>query len=178
MIFFASDPKSENPLFDAEIGRKIRMLLEDRGYQVTPEKDAQWILRYSYGIDQGKVMTEMVPEYRPGDVVYQSGRYRANGQEGTYSEYTTTAGYIAHVPVDKVVYMRNLTVKVFERGGANAEHPIWIGETRSAGTTEDLRAIMDYLLVGTFRLFGQDTKRSEAAVIPRNDPDVARIRGQ
>lgn len=177
-IYVAVDPKSENPLLDAEIGRKIELLLKDRGYQVSPRSEAQLILRYVYGIDQGKVMTDMVPEFRPGDVTYETGRYRTNGQEGTYSQYSTTAGYIAHVPVDKVVYLRNLTVKVFEVKDQDEGHPVWIGESRSSGVSEDLRSMIDYLLIGTFRSFGKDTQRVKTTVISTNDSEVLRLRGQ
>ncbi|MBL8012398.1 MAG: hypothetical protein JNN05_00985 [Candidatus Omnitrophica bacterium] len=176
-IYVQTSSHAENPLFDQEIAGKIKQLLQNDGYAVSAKSDAQFSLAYAYEMDQGLTVTETVSEYHPGDVLYHSGRFKVNGQEGTYSNYETTPGYITHVPVDTVVYTRKLVLTVHDIKDADAR-PVWIGESFSQGTHDDLREMIDYLLVGAFRSFGKDTQKSLRTVIPFNDPEVMMLRGR
>lgn len=176
-IYLESNPQAQNPLLDLEIAGKIKKLLQDYGYIVSSKTDAQFYLGYDYEMDRGRTVTETIPEYHPGDVLYHSGRFTVNGQEGTYSNYETTPGYITHIPVDTIVYTRQLTLTLRDSPDTKAK-PVWIGETYSQGTREDLREMIDYLLVGAFRSFGKDTQKASRIVIPLNDPEVLMLRGQ
>lgn len=174
-FFVVLNPSAENVLLDQEIREKIHRLLTDNGYVIADRSQSDFTIEYTYGLDKGKIITETRPEYRPGEVVYRSGIYKQGNQDGTYSGYETTGGYIAHVPVDRVIYTRHLILRVKDSRKSES-NPIWIGESYSSGVDDDLRASMDYLLVATFRSFGLDTKRFRKVLIDLHDEDIRLLR--
>jgi hypothetical protein len=172
-----TNTKADNVLFDEEIGKKLERLIQLNGYRVAGRTDADFLVEYAYGVDKGRLVTDTIPEYRPGDVVYESGRYQLDGKDGTYSGYTTTAGYIAHVPVERMLYTRNLIIKVKQNQNKDLK-PVWIGESYSSGQSDDLRQSIDFLLVGTFKSFGKDTQNFQKTLISMEDAQIMLLRGR
>ena len=64
-------------------------------------------------------------------------------------------------------------------GKQQAEHGteniIWMGKTVSSGRSSDLREVIDYLLVGTFRYFGQDTGKQQKIKIGSGASEVEEL---
>lgn len=151
-----------NPIFQKEVGTKIRRILTDVGYSGEVDRPDYYLL-FDYGIDSGRSVTEAIPIHRPS-------YYREDGFSPFHRHSYTT-----YVPHTSVVYTRWLVLKLVE-GGAYAEsrqaEPLWIGEVASAGVGSDLREVIDYLLVAAFEHFGYDTGRQVNKVVFRGDERV------
>ncbi len=83
---------------------------------------------------------------------------------GVYCDYPFSYGYgygyTTYVPYSTVVYTRWLVLRLIDgiayRTSQKAK-PIWIGEVTSAGTSSDLRKLINYMLIAALEHFGQDT---------------------
>ena len=76
-------------------------------------------------------------------------------------------------------YGKHLTLRVADAARTRMdqkEHILWVGETFSADQSSDLRYDIDYLLVATFRYFGQDTGKQVKVSIDRDNPEVVELR--
>ncbi len=154
-----------NPIFQKEIGTKIRKILTDMGYGNETDQPDYYLL-FDYGIDSGRSVTDAIPIYRPG-------RY----YEDRFSPFHEH-GYMTYIPYTSVVYTRWLVLKLVE-GEAYAKsrqaEPLWICEVASAGVSSDLREVIDYLLVAAFEHLGQDTGRQIIEVIHKSDERVRAV---
>ena len=151
-----------NPIFQKEVGTKIRKILTDMGYANEVDRPDYYLL-FDYGIDSGRSVTDSIPIHRPG--YYYEDRFSPfHGHS-----YTTYISYTS------VVYTRWLVLKLIE-GESYAEsqqgEPLWICEVASAGAGSDLREVINYLLVAAFEHLGQDTGRQLIEVIFRGDERV------
>ena len=157
-----TDRDVPNPIFQKEIGTKIRKILTDMGYSSETDRPDYYLL-FDYGIDSGRSVTDAIPIHRPG-------YYR----EDRFSPFHGHS-YITYIPHTSVVYTRWLVLKLIE-GKAYAEsqqaEPLWICEVASAGGSSDLREVVNYLLVAAFEHLGQDTGRQIVEVIFRSDERV------
>lgn len=165
-ICVVTDSNAPNPILEKEIGVKIEKLLTEKGYKVGRDK-ADYFLRFSYGIDAGRTVTEAIPVHNP--MFYDE--YPFSGFYGR--------GYTTYMPYSEVIHTRWLVLKLFEgqaHGPAptNAK-PLWIGEVTSAGTSSDLRELLNYMLVAAFEHFGQDTRRQISTAISPGDERVLRL---
>jgi hypothetical protein len=64
-------------------------------------------------------------------------------------------------------------MKVSER---NDNKAVWVVEAATSTGSDDMRKIIDYLLVGCFRYFGADTSRKRSFVITEDDPVILEIK--
>lgn len=158
----------QNPIFQKEVGIKIRRILTDMGYGNETDQPDYYLL-FDYGIDSGRTVTDAVPIHRPG--YYYEDRFSP-----FYGH-----GYTTYIPYTSVVYSRWLVLKLIKgedyAKSKNAE-PLWICEVASAGVSSDLREVIDYLLIGAFEHFGQDTGRQIFDVIYRGDERVRALAGE
>lgn len=164
-ICVVTDGNAPNPILEKEVGAKIEKLLTEKGYRVKQDK-ADYFLRFSYGIDAGRTVTEAIPVHRPM----------------FYDEYPFSGfywyGYTTYMPYSEVIHTRWLVLKLFEGPpdkASKAAEPLWIGEVTSAGTSSDLRELLNYMLVAAFEHFGQDTRRQISTVISPDDERVLRL---
>ncbi len=159
------DSNAPNPILEKEVGAKIEKLLTERGYHIGRDR-ADYYLRFSYGIDAGRTVTEAIPIHRP--MIYDEYPF-----SGFYWH-----GYTTYVPYSEVIHTRWLILRLFEgqadRASKNAQ-PLWIGEVTSAGTSSDLRELLNYMLVAAFEHFGQDTRRQISTAISPDDERVLRL---
>ena len=165
-ICVVTDGNAPNPILEKEVGVKIEKLLTENGYNVSQDK-ADYFLRFSYGIDAGRTVTEAIPIHHP--MFYDE--YPFSGLYGH--------GYTTYMPYSEVIHTRWLVLKLFEGQAhgpapANAK-PLWIGEVTSAGTSSDLRELLNYMLVAAFEHFGQDTRRQISTAISPGDERVLRL---
>ena len=157
-----TDRDVANPIFQKEVGTKVRRILTDMGY-ANSAAQADYYLLFDYGIDSGRSVTDAIP-------VHRSGYY----DEHRFSPFHNH-GYTTYIPHTSVVYTRWLVLKLIE-GKAYTEsqqaEPLWICEVASAGGSSDLREVVDYMLVAAFEHLGQDTGRQLVEVIYRGDERV------
>ena len=172
-ICVVTDGNAPNPILEKEIGVKIEKLLTEKEYKVGRDK-ADYFLRFSYGIDAGRTVTEAIPVHHPM----------------FYDEYPFSRfywrGYTTYMPYSEVIHTRWLVLRLYEGSPDKASKdaqpakqtagkPLWIGEVTSAGTSSDLRELLNYMLVAAFEHFGQDTRKQISTAISPGDERVLRL---
>jgi len=165
-IYVAVDANSENPIFAKEIKRKTEKILSLHGYVPSAKEElADYRLSFEVGMDSREV-TGYGYSHIPIWVGY--GHY--------WNHYY--GGYGMHVPYSRSVYNQWLIMRVCDTGRLN---PLrkgmveWVGEAVTARYRMDLREAINYLLVGSFEYFGQDTKKRKTVTIDENDPRIKEI---
>ena len=164
-ICVVTDGNAPNPILEKEIGVKIEKLLTEKGYKVGGEK-ADYFLRFSYGIDAGRTVTEAIPVHHP--MFYDE--YPFSGFYGH--------GYTTYMPYSEVIHTRWLVLRLYEGPPDKASKtakPLWIGEVTSAGTSSDLRELLNYMLVAAFEHFAEDTRKQISTNISPNDERVLQL---
>ncbi len=156
-IFVYANKKAVNPFLEAEISEKMRIALKAKGYiPVEQLSDSDYVLLYDYGIDQGNTYSR----------TYSYGGTRLNIFSGQL-EPTTEVG-----SATKTIYSRQLLLRLFEiKGLSEQSKPVWVGVVNSRGSSSDLRNVIDYLIVGAFEHFGEDTgKQKNHLYMPSKNP--------
>jgi len=166
-FFVIGNKDAQNPLLEKEVKEKSAKLLEARGYKITDFDHAEYYLLFSYGIGPGRGGSVAMPDYGFGFGV-GPGYGRGN--------YFFAAPFFAYYPSSaERVYDRWLLLNVIDGKHYREKQEfrtVWVGETRSAGTSSDLREMINYLLTAAFQQFGQDTKK--AVVVDLKPEDVQR----
>lgn len=161
-ISVVTDSNVPNPILEKEVAAKIDKLLVERGYRTSAEKPDYYLL-FDYGIDAGRTVTDVISIHHPGyyrPYPYSSARW---------------FGYTTYVPYSEVIHTRWLTLKLFDDEAykiSKSAEPVWIGEVASAGMSSDLRELMNYMLIGAFEHFAQDTQRQVTEYIYKNDERI------
>lgn len=171
-----TNPSVPNALFDNEIKSKIECLLVFRGYRLAPKNQAEYWIRYSYTI-AGSTQTVEEPRLisRPGVVR----RVYVSGSNKVYTIVRPEHDYVTYVPRIHVVYVSKLFVQAIDRHrltDTGEQKVVWVGDTISQNSSSDLREFIDYLLVGTFRFFNQDTVKNQVAILTPNDKEISQLR--
>src|SRR3989338_102672 len=139
-IFVFKNDSATNSLLEAEIGNKIEKALVMLGYvPVDQLADASYVIIFNYGIDHGSSKTYSTSGY---DLNIYSGQFEKTSETGSYTEYG-----------------RNLVLNLYkvERLSKKSK-PVCVGEVYSRGSSSDIRKVVDYLIVGAFEHFGENTK--------------------
>jgi hypothetical protein len=167
-ISVVTDSNVPNPILEREIAVKIEKLLDVQGYS-TDANEPDYYLKFDYGIDAGRTVTDVIPIHHPGFFYrypYDSFRWH---------------GYTTYIPHSEVIHTRWLTLRLIEgkayRISENTE-PAWIGEVASAGMSSDLREIVSYMLIAAFEHFAEDTQRQITEYIHKDDERVWLLIGQ
>jgi hypothetical protein len=164
----APDPNSRNPIFDSQVKSKIEALLRLHNY--TPVEDvnnADYVITFNIGAKSHHYL-DYEPFYRP----YFFGGYYG----GYWSGYEF--GYTTYIPYYDTYYDKWLTMKVMSRGKEDSSktgNVVWVGEAVVSTGNDDMRKIIDYLLVGCFDYFGQDTLRQKSIVVTEDEPEILNI---
>ena len=163
-IFVSIDPNSRNPILADVMAAKTRALLEERGY--TPAEKAEgagYVLTFRAGIDSTRVLDYM-PIYRPYGGFY--------GFYGGYHHFGY--GYSTYIPYVETVYAHWLEMRLFSHDPdvKDRTRPLWIGEAMVGRGDAELRASVNYLLIGLFEYFGADTRRWISIRFKADDPRV------
>ena len=165
-IYVTADPNSRNPIFDNEIKTRIESLLKEQGYVPASAVElSDYRLAFRTSMDSRKVSGYM-PLYHPFVGFY----------DGYWGDYHF--GYTSYVPYVDTYYDHWLVMKVFVSGPDTAEKDqqvVWIGEAMAGTSVADLRGVVNYLLVGGFEYFGEDTGRQVILRIPPDDLRIIRI---
>jgi hypothetical protein len=159
-IYIATDPNSQNPIFERQIQAKIASLLRGYGYVPRAEsKDADYWLDFQLGTDSEKVVGYTpVHGYYGG---YLGSHYRGYG-----------LGYTTYVPYADMRYDQWLVMRLHASHPPGADQVIWVGEAVISTSQVALREAVDFLLVGCIEFLGVDTGERVTLTIRRNDPRV------
>ena len=170
----------EEPLLEAEVRRKIEWLLRQRGFEVGPLEESDYLLTAFFAIDSGKTAIEAYPVYEPGRTI--TSHYRTC--RGRWVTRTTfLPGSTTYEPYRYTYFTRHLALTVYERqrweeAGERdlAEVTVWRARAISRGPSADLRRIIDYLLVAAFEYFGEDTGRQVRETLRDGDQRAKTLR--
>jgi hypothetical protein len=163
-IFVSIDPNSRNPILADVIAAKTRALLQEHGY--TPSEKAEgagYVLTFRAGTDSTRVLDYM-PVYRPYGGFY--------GFYGGYHHFGY--GYSTYVPYIETIYAHWMEMRLFTQGPnvKDKTRLVWIGEAVVGRSDVELRASINYLLLGLLDHFGADTQRWVSIRLKENDPRV------
>lgn len=177
-IVTESDP--DEPLLEAEVKRKIEALVRGRGFEVADRDDASHILAAFFAIDAGNTGSGVASVYQPGGTS-RSFVYTNTGRWATAT--THHPGTTSYVPYSYTYFTRFLGVSLYERerwlaseDDDLADAIVWRATTTSAGSSSDLRRVVDYLLVTTFEHFGEDTGKRKRETLFQGDRRVRDLR--
>ena len=168
-IFVVESRDAENPLLEREVGNKISRLLKESGYRSAPTEEADFHLVFRYGMDRGPIVTESFPKlstvsaYDPYFDVWVS---NAITSYDTYS--------VQH-------YTRFFAIRVIDADTLRSDERtevVWACDVMSEGENNDLRDVVNYLLVAAFEHFGQDTEKAVRITIDPEDARVQKLRSK
>ena len=169
-FFVMEDKEAKNPLLEAEIRDKITKLLQTRGYPVTTNFDkADYYLFSRFGM--GEPRSIGVPEYY-GSVGWGYGWGGGWGWGGPSVGIGVPYGWGTDVVT---LYDRWMQINVVEGPPyrtSKTTRSVWVGESRSSGTSSDMREVLNYLLVATFKEFGKNTGKAISVEMKADDPAV------
>jgi hypothetical protein len=159
-IYIATDPNSQNPIFERQIKTKLASLLQGYGYVPRAERrDAEYWLDFQLGTDSEKVVGYTpVHGYYGG---YLGGHYRGYG-----------LGYTTYVPYADTRYDQWLVMRLHASHPPDSDQVIWVGEAVISTSRVELREAVDFLLVGCVEFLGVDTGERVTLTIRKNDPRV------
>lgn len=166
-IYVAKNEDSDNQIFDTEVKRKIEQMLRKKGYVPSAREDvADFKLAFELGVDARKI-TGAGARYVPAKAgIGSHPRYYYGGYYGTYAPYVDT------------VYDVWLMMRIYDTGRTEAARKdllVWVGEAVSPKYSVNIREAVDYLLVGTFEYFGENTKKRMVLELDENDERIKRI---
>jgi hypothetical protein len=158
-IHVATDPNSQNPIFERQIEAKIETLLEGYGYVPRPERaDATYWLDFQAGTNAEKVVG-YAPVYHYGG--YFGRHYRGYG-----------LGYSTYVPYYDTRYDQWLVMRLHASDSSAENDVVWVGEAMLSTSRAELREAVDFLLVGCVEFLGVDTGGRVTLTIRKDDPRV------
>ncbi|TWT41012.1 hypothetical protein RAS1_37030 [Phycisphaerae bacterium RAS1] len=170
----------EEPLLEREVGRKIEALLRQRGYRINPVGEANHVLFAYFAIDSGNTVNGTYNAYVPGGTAYTN-VYTSTGQWATAT--TRLPGRTEQRSYSYTFFTRYLGATLYDHKrfiASTAEKKddavVWRATTTSAGSSSDLRSVIDYLLVATFEHFGSDTGKQVRETLGEADKRVKALR--
>ena len=171
-----SNQNAPNPIFDNEVKTKIETLLLSKGYRLASEGQSQYFITFNYDVS-GKTKTETRPDFvtRP-ELTH---RVYVSGSNTYYDLISPGYSYVTYISETFTVYNARVFVKVLDAASLkknDQERVAWVGDTINESQNPDLRESIDYLLVATFKFFGQDTGKNKEVVLSQDDKEVARLR--
>ena len=179
-IAVVTESEPDEPLLEAEVQRKIEVLVRGRGFEIAGLDEADYILSAFFAIDTGNTATGSRAVYQGGGTS-TSYVYTNTGQWATVT--TQHPGTTSYVPYSYTYFTRFLGVYLYqkERWLASEEDDladaiVWRATTTSSGSSSDLRSVVDYLLVTTFDHFGEDTGKRKRKTLSEDDRRVRQLR--
>jgi len=153
-IHIVTELSAPNSLFDNEIKAKIVKLLSSQGYLPVDDPASEYSLTFKTGM-----LSHLVQ-----DASYTGG---GGGFVGRHHVFIN-GGY--YVPYIRTEWDQWLQIKV-----SKGDKDVWIGEASTSKYYTEKRRGIDYLLVGVFDFFGQDTHKLRTIEITVKDPRIAAI---
>lgn len=167
--FYISTNQRGEKLFTQEVSQKIATLLSNKGFEISPNENADYHLTFSFGMKKSTHVRDVpvfIPDY---------GHWHYHHYHHHYSY-----GYsVAYVPEEYTLFNKILLVEVYKKGGflaGDKKTPVWQGTAHSYEEDSDLRDAIDYLLVTVFKHFGGDTPRYIVSKMEEGDARVKELR--
>jgi hypothetical protein len=139
--------RPEEPLLEREVSRKIEYLLENRGYAVKPVGEAEFVLLAFFAIDSGNTASGTYDVYVPGGTAYTN-IYTSTGQSAMAT--TQLPGHSEQRSYAYTYFVRYLGMTLYDHRrfvSADDQHKnqaiVWRSTTTSAGSSSDLRSVID-----------------------------------
>ena len=167
-VHVATDPNSENLVFQRQIKDKAERLLDAEGYTVaeTPEGAAYEVTFRVATMARETIDRTPIMGLRGGFLVRYSRGY--------------AFGQTFYQPYYDSEYRQWLIVRLFRLDGdaPDARHLVWVGEAALQADRAAIRELVDYLLVACVEYLGIDTREEITLKIERDDPRVMEIAGE
>jgi hypothetical protein len=170
-FFVIDNQEAQNPLLNREIKAKINALLEKQGYVVAPFEHADYYLFFTYGIGPSATARVVMPDYAWGFSLGY-GYYHPRSYAFFWPGFAAYPGYREPL-YDRWLLINAVEGKHYRETGQF--RTVWVGETRSTGTSPDIREVINSLLVGAFDRFGHDTRKAVIVDIDRRDPRMRQL---
>lgn len=170
-FFVIENKEAKNPLLEKEIKAKINLLLERRGYILAPFEKADYYLFFTYGIGPTASASVVLPDYA-WSFSLGYGFYHPR------SYFFFWPGFAYYPAYTEPLYDRWLLLNVVEGKHYRATgqfRPLWVGESRSTGTSADIREVVNSLLLAAFAQFGKNTGKAVTVDVKANDPRLQEL---
>lgn len=161
---------NSNPLFTKEVSNKIARILEKNGYIATTEEMADYRLEFTFGTTTSSE-TVTVPKYIPGATIKKEGSAFGSTGHLSYDEETTKSGTTIYLSEIRTYHTQKITIAIYSN-----EEQIWNGASHITCSDNNLRDTIDYLLVGAFQYFGQNSKKSITTVLSEKDEEIKSLK--
>jgi hypothetical protein len=152
-IWVDTDPDAATTPQDADVKRKIHMLLRGSGYRTVPEDEADLFLFFEYSVDSvlGRIYLEpMTGMTRGVETVRREG------------------------PFEHSLSLWLLDAEAYRDG--QREEMLWLGGSKLAQAPTESSRFLDMLLIAAFKEFPQETEGTLRAKMRLNDPRARRLR--
>jgi hypothetical protein len=176
-VVVGSEP--EEPLLEAEVGRKVESLVRAAGFQIGEVESADYLLTAWVSLNEG--VTETMWDIRADQARYGSTLVYSGGGYWSGVSLTVPAN-VYETPYEYAYYSRFLGLTLYDRARwaaaddvAKGRAAVWTCTATSVGSSSDIRTLVNYLLAGAFDRFGVDTYREITFKFKKDDPQVARI---
>lgn len=176
-INVVEDKEAKNSLLDKEVAEKLENILKLKGYAMSQIDRPSYYILYGYGIGHEKTVTRTMPVYQPGGTATVT----KTGPAGTSYSTIQLPGSTTYVPYTTAVTDKWLSLKIIDGKDyrdSGKTKDIWIGEASVTGETSDLRNMLNYLIVGIFNHFGENTGKELFVIIREDDPMIKKLSAQ
>lgn len=166
----SADPTQEKSLEFGSYKSKIESKLSGVGYSIgSSPTDSKYVAIVSYGIDNGKSETVLVPVFGQtgGGTTFSSGRIGNTGYSGT--SYTMpTFGVVGASSSSETTYTRVIAIDIVNSASIQASAPKKIYEMRakSVGTCPVINGVFNEILEAMFINFPGENGRTQMIEIP------------
>lgn len=179
-VAVVTDAPATVPLLRRELQRKLEYLLQERGFQKAPVTTADYVLAARATIDQGHEVLDSYDVHRSFPQ-HTTSMYLHHGRRVYVRRYHPT--YVERRYYTYTQYTKALELTLFDQARYQALAPrdrddaiVWQAGVVATDREDDLRAAVDFLLVGTFKYFGGDTGGTKNVTLSERDARVAAVR--
>ncbi|HOV90051.1 MAG TPA: hypothetical protein PKW07_04985 [Syntrophorhabdaceae bacterium] len=167
-LHIVEDANTKNPLLEKEFIGKLSNMLRLKGFDLTGYDKAKYFMLYGYGIGHERTITSTMPLYTPG----QTATVTRTGPKGTSYSTIYIPDTTKYVPTTITVTDKWLSLKLvdgedYRKEGKNTI--LWLGESSITGEDDDIRYLLNYLIAGLYRFFGENTGKTLNINIREND---------
>lgn len=164
-------------LFTKEISHKIEKLLKEHGFVVKDQGKSDCLLVFDFDMKSFKEIVH-VEKQVPGETVTKQGNTKTWGDQQLnkdYAEKVESSSKTIYVPEERTYFTGHLQIDVHKEDTPQKE-VLWSVHTASTGSNNDLRELIDYLLVSSFNYFGQNTHKKVVKKFDKDCEEVKQLR--
>lgn len=182
-IYVIENPNPANPLLEKEVKSKIIKLLKARELTVVDDPSiADFYLTFVYGVNSGRTEMASVPVYIPGSqqtVTFNSPNKVSNINDPSATiNNPASVGYStqSNTVYDRGLFLYLVDGKEVRKSGKIKQ--IWISETKSTGSSGDIREVINYMLIPALKYYGESTGKEISETIGINNSSVKELKSK